>query len=294
MNVQLKHSISGAIKEAKIGFSWTTLFFGFLVPLFRGDILWVILSLILSGGTIGLFWIIFPFIYNKIYIKKLLEKGYLPSNDSSKFTLVQKGWIVAEQSATNSEPQKSNIVQQCSSVSDTQDDLNSKESIQPEVKVGSNLKQFIENYMKKIDGYKKAWSNETLPADKKNKILKKFAPINLNSESILFAGIYGMGSMMSYGIIITEKNMYYRLAKGFFSLTKKGIIPLTTINTITAEHTYTHAASGGGNPGPEITVNGLVIGWAQFLMCMSEKDEELLIGLLNEINKSGILIELRK
>jgi hypothetical protein len=37
MKIQLKHKDSGLLKEPKIGFSWTTLFFGLFVPLFRGS-----------------------------------------------------------------------------------------------------------------------------------------------------------------------------------------------------------------------------------------------------------------
>lgn len=77
MKAQMKNQY-GAVKTVKVGFSWTMLFFGFLVPLFRGDFKWAILSIVISALTCGICWLIFPFIYNKIYIKKLIEEGWLP------------------------------------------------------------------------------------------------------------------------------------------------------------------------------------------------------------------------
>ena len=89
MLVQLKHS-SGITKTVKVGFSWTTFFFGFIVPLVRGDIKWAaimfIVEVLIGSFTLGIgAWvaeIIFSFIYNKLYIKELLEKGYTTQNQS--------------------------------------------------------------------------------------------------------------------------------------------------------------------------------------------------------------------
>lgn len=66
----------GQIKIVKDGFSWTTLFFGVLVPLFRGDFKWFLIMLIGSMCTLGLAWLVFPFIYNKYYIEDLIANGY--------------------------------------------------------------------------------------------------------------------------------------------------------------------------------------------------------------------------
>jgi formylglycine-generating enzyme required for sulfatase activity len=94
--IRLKHSVSNLIIEAKVGYSWTVLFFGIFVPLFRGDILWSIISLVTTILTGGIFWWIFPSFYNKIYIKSLLEKGYIPSDDISRDILIKRGWIAAD------------------------------------------------------------------------------------------------------------------------------------------------------------------------------------------------------
>ncbi len=76
MKVVLKHPQTGEIKESATGFAWWMLLFGVFVPLVRGDFKWFFLSLLLSIPTFGLIWIILPFIYNKIYIKELIKKGF--------------------------------------------------------------------------------------------------------------------------------------------------------------------------------------------------------------------------
>jgi hypothetical protein len=93
MKVFIKNSV-GYSKPVKLGFSWTMFFFGFFVPLFRGDIKWAILSFILAIVTCGLSWLVLPFIYNKIYIKEMFEKGWIPGDDMSKNLMKQKGMVV--------------------------------------------------------------------------------------------------------------------------------------------------------------------------------------------------------
>lgn len=70
------HPVTDKKKTAPVGFSWTTFFFGFFVPLLRKDIKWAIIMLILQIITLGIAYFIFPFIYNKIYIKSLISDGY--------------------------------------------------------------------------------------------------------------------------------------------------------------------------------------------------------------------------
>ena len=67
---------SGRMRSAPVGFSWTTLFFAFLPALLRGHLSMAIVQGVLSFCTFGLSGIVFPFIYNKIYIRHLLGDGY--------------------------------------------------------------------------------------------------------------------------------------------------------------------------------------------------------------------------
>jgi len=75
MKLLMENPNTGIIKKAPIGFSWTTLFFPSLPALLRGDIKWFIIQLIIDCCTLVAAFV-FPFIYNKIYIKSLLEKGF--------------------------------------------------------------------------------------------------------------------------------------------------------------------------------------------------------------------------
>ncbi|MCG3088442.1 DUF2628 domain-containing protein [Sporosarcina cyprini] len=94
---------AGLSKRVKVGFSWTTFFFGFLPALFRGDLKWAIIMFIIAS-VLGSFtfgigaWVtslVFCFIYNKIYIKELIEKGYYPADEHSRSVLVTNQILAA-------------------------------------------------------------------------------------------------------------------------------------------------------------------------------------------------------
>ena len=80
---------SGLVKEAPVGFSWTTFFFGFFPAVFRGDVKWAILMIIAAICTFGLSGFVFCFIYNKLYITGLVEKGYKIKNYSGNKALIE-------------------------------------------------------------------------------------------------------------------------------------------------------------------------------------------------------------
>lgn len=66
----------GVTKKVKSGISWTYFFFGSLVPLFRGDWKWTIISLLLAPVTFGISHIVFFIKYNDWYMNDLQDKGY--------------------------------------------------------------------------------------------------------------------------------------------------------------------------------------------------------------------------
>lgn len=83
----------GQLRTAKVGFSWTTFFFGFLVPIFRGDAKWAVIMFIASIFTLFLAQIVLSFTYNGTYVRELLSKGYRPEDEYSRAVLVAKGYI---------------------------------------------------------------------------------------------------------------------------------------------------------------------------------------------------------
>lgn len=80
--LNFKNQHTGAMKSAPVGFSWTTLFFGFFPALLRGHWVWVLIMVIVSLITVGWAWLVFPFIYNKAYIKYLIGDGFKVTSSS--------------------------------------------------------------------------------------------------------------------------------------------------------------------------------------------------------------------
>lgn len=98
MKINLKNDNTGDIKQVKIGPSWTALFFGFFVPLFRADWKFFIIFFIffvIGAMTFGLVGIIIDIIgcvkYNDWYISELLSQNYRPTNDAAAEALKQRG-----------------------------------------------------------------------------------------------------------------------------------------------------------------------------------------------------------
>jgi hypothetical protein len=79
--INVKHNESGIQKNCFVGYSWTYFFFGFFVPIFRGEISIGVFHLIFSLVTFGIFQLIMPFLYNKQYSTRLLNNAW-SLNDS--------------------------------------------------------------------------------------------------------------------------------------------------------------------------------------------------------------------
>lgn len=77
IKMQKKIGSKTKVKNCKVGYSWTTLFFSFLVPVFRGMPGSYIAKVWIVGiFTLGLGNIYFGFKINDDYYEHLIEQGY--------------------------------------------------------------------------------------------------------------------------------------------------------------------------------------------------------------------------
>lgn len=83
--ITLEHPHTKNKVVAPIGFSWSVLFLGFLVPFWRRDWLTAVVMFILTPlwplPNLLLCWF-----YNKLYLQNLIKAGYLVSVIDSDFT----------------------------------------------------------------------------------------------------------------------------------------------------------------------------------------------------------------
>lgn len=74
--LHLENPRTGQLRQAPVGFSWTTMFFGFIPALWRGHWMGAIIQLVCAIVTVGLSGLVFMFIYNKMYLRHLLNEGF--------------------------------------------------------------------------------------------------------------------------------------------------------------------------------------------------------------------------
>ena len=84
-----KNPHNGKLREAPIGFSWTTHFFWFFPALFRGHWLASLVMLFIGFVTGGLAWLVFPFLYNKFYVKNLIKEGFVVINTDANMAAIE-------------------------------------------------------------------------------------------------------------------------------------------------------------------------------------------------------------
>ncbi len=74
--IKLRHPASGMVKSGYYGFSWTYLFFGFLVPVCRGEMIESIAHFVFNLASFWIFPLVMAFFYNKQYMMGMMEKGW--------------------------------------------------------------------------------------------------------------------------------------------------------------------------------------------------------------------------
>ena len=111
--VNLKNETTNQVKQCKLGWSWTVFFFSFWPMLFRQD--WIYLICYAAWDVIGgaiayssdgafsviasadfIIRIVLSVMYNTLYVKGLLKKGWVPADETSKKLMMAKGIVLAE------------------------------------------------------------------------------------------------------------------------------------------------------------------------------------------------------
>jgi CHASE2 domain-containing sensor protein len=88
--VRIVHGDSGLVKTGYIGYSWTYLIFGWFVPLIRGELGTAVLHLVITLVSAGLSQLIFPFIYNRQYMNRMLTSGWRLDTSDANYELAKQ------------------------------------------------------------------------------------------------------------------------------------------------------------------------------------------------------------
>jgi len=90
----------GTISTEPLGFSLWSLLFPFIYPLIKGEWIFGLLMLLLTGGSeysrfyyiVVIIRILAAFIFNRYHISNLLRKGYMPATAEDEAVLKQSGF----------------------------------------------------------------------------------------------------------------------------------------------------------------------------------------------------------
>ena len=95
--VFIRHTASGVVRKGYYGFSWTYLFFGWFVPLIRGELVVAALHLVFTIATAGLWQVLACFIYNRQYMTRRLTEGWVlaDTDDNNRNAAVALGVALA-------------------------------------------------------------------------------------------------------------------------------------------------------------------------------------------------------
>lgn len=119
----------GIVKRAPIGYSWTTLFFGWFVPIIRMDVknflimfvIWVMTCVFIfleeqypgdgffatsSLLLMAVSFLIIPFIYNRMYLHDLLSNGYEIVGKRSRYTIRELEQMIGVEAPNVIDPQR--------------------------------------------------------------------------------------------------------------------------------------------------------------------------------------------
>ena len=88
-SVRIIHLNSGLAKNGYVGYSWTYLVLGWFVPMFRGELGIGVLHFAFTLISAGLSQLIFPLIYNRQYMTRMLTSGWQLDSSDPNYDLVK-------------------------------------------------------------------------------------------------------------------------------------------------------------------------------------------------------------
>ena len=104
MNINLSNPTTNQVKQTKLGLSWTVFFFSWIPMLFRGDWSGAIITFFINVllefiffPLVIIFRIVLLFIYNKMYVKKIIKQGFIPADKASQDIILSKGISLPQQ-----------------------------------------------------------------------------------------------------------------------------------------------------------------------------------------------------
>ncbi len=95
-SVIIQNPTNGLTRKGYFGFSWTYLFFGWWVPLIRGELGVAALHFLFTCITLGVWQFIVAFLYNKQYMTRMIEKGYVLKDDEATMARARAALEIAE------------------------------------------------------------------------------------------------------------------------------------------------------------------------------------------------------
>ena len=88
--VRIIHEASGIAKDGFVGFSWTYLLFGWFVPVIRGEVGVGLIHLVITFVSFGLSQLIFPFLYNRQFMNRMLTSGWALDSSDPNYELARQ------------------------------------------------------------------------------------------------------------------------------------------------------------------------------------------------------------
>ena len=166
-------------KEIKFGFSWGAFFLGFIYPLIKGDYMVAGIYFVVIGITgiiyfplIFVLSMVFGFIYNKMYVRRLINQGWHPFTEEDAQVLKMNGILFND--TNNSFRNNEERVMKEAENSETQQSGKTEAIEFKEAKNNSNFRDMNNNSIDNVNT-NNSYNNPSNPeTNYKNRTLQKF------------------------------------------------------------------------------------------------------------------------